>query len=166
MTYNIHPIFVHFPIALLSAYSVLRLLPLSRWFPSVAWKQIRPAFLFLGVIGAAVALSTGEMAEDFAVGNQALVEMHAAFANAASWIYGVLLAGEVVAFLRSKGLVPSFLDRLAQFIERILTQPFFSGMLALVGLVVLSIAGLLGGVLVYGVTADPIAPFILTVLGL
>lgn len=166
MTYNIHPIFVHFPIALLTAYSVLKLLPLSRWFPSVAWKQIRLAFLFLGVIGAAVALSTGEIAEDFAVGNQALVEMHAAFATAASWIYGILLAGELVAFVRSAGFVPAALDRLAEFIERILTQPVLAGMLALIGLVVLSIAGLLGGVLVYGVTADPLAPLMLKVLGL
>lgn len=166
MTYNIHPIFVHFPIALLTAYSILRLLPLSRWFPSVAWKQVRLVFLLLGVIGAAAALSTGEIAEEFAVGNRALMEMHAAFATAASWIYGILLVGELVAFVRSAGFVPTALDRFAQFIERILTQPFLAGVLALVGLVVLSIAGMLGGVLVYGVTADPIAPLVLKILGL
>ena len=76
MTYNIHPLFVHFPIALLFVYSIIKILPLQKWLPNVAWKHIERVLLLVGVLGAFAALSTGEIAEHLTRPNHDLVETH------------------------------------------------------------------------------------------
>ncbi len=169
MTYNIHPLFVHFPIALLFVYSVLRIVPLKRWFPTIAWREIEFTFLALGVMGAFVALSTGETAEHLVRPTHTLVEAHSFFATLATWMYGLLLSGEILAFLNKKyipKLLPGSIAKLTLFLERLLTKRVVSLILALCGIVAISLTGLLGGVLVYGVTADPIAGTVLKILGI
>lgn len=169
MTYNIHPLFVHFPIALFVVYSVLTILPLQKWIPKFAWKQIRQVILLLGVLGAVVASSTGEIAEKLVRPDHDLVEMHALFAAASTWIYGVLLAGEIMScvndFLKKKEVLTSVIPFLV-WIEKLIMHRFVTVLLALLGLVTISVTGLLGGVMVYGVTADPIAPLVVKLLGL
>ncbi|MCR4311379.1 MAG: hypothetical protein NUV54_02320 [Candidatus Taylorbacteria bacterium] len=54
MTYNLHPIVVRFPIALLVLYSIIKVLPLFKWFPSVSWKHIELALPVFGVLGIAM----------------------------------------------------------------------------------------------------------------
>lgn len=169
MTYNIHPLFVHFPIAFLVVYSVLRILPLERWFPNIAWKEIRLALLSFGVLGAFAALLTGEATEHLARRNHMLVETHAAFATASAWIYGILLAGELCAMLQRTSYfakLPSVVERLVGFAGRTLTKPVIAIVLSLMGLCAITITGVLGGVLVYGTTADPLAPIVLRILGI
>jgi uncharacterized membrane protein len=173
MTYNIHPIFVHFPVAFLLLYSFIKIMPFYKWFPKVSWKQIQIVLLVAGVIGAFVANSTGEIAEHLANPNHDLVEMHATFASISTWVYGLLLIGELLALLNLK-IIPQISEKIGvpkmasflMFIQKILTNRTLSIILALVGLVAISVTGLLGGVMVYGTTADPIAPFVLRLLGL
>ena len=169
MTYNIHPLFVHFPIALLIVYSAIAILPLRKWIPQFAWRQIGQVVLLIGVLGAMLASSTGEMAEKLVRPDRALVEMHALFANASTWIYGILLAGEVLIYLnpalQKKGIL-SFLYPLLTWVEKVITQRGITVLLAILGLVAISVTGLLGGVMVYGVSADPVAPFVMRLLGL
>lgn len=167
--YNIHPIIVHFPIALLFVYSILKVLPLKRWFPNGAWKHIKRALLFFGTLGAFAALSTGELAENFTHANRALVEAHSTFATIATWIYGSLLAGEIASIIRSEygtKINSSFVLKCLSWIERIFCQHFFSRILAIVGLIAITVTGLLGGVMVYGTTADPLAGIVLKILGI
>ena len=64
MTYNIHPIFVHFPIALLFIYSIIKIIPFKKWFPKVTWDYLGFILLIIGVLGAFVASSTGEIADE------------------------------------------------------------------------------------------------------
>ena len=94
MSYNLHPLFVHFPIALLFLYSFIKIIPLKKWWPQ----------------------------------------------------------GEIISLV-----IPS---------KKNLTHPILSGFLALVGLVAIVVTGLLGGVMVYGPTADPAAGIVLRLLGL
>lgn len=169
MTYNIHPLFVHFPIALLFVYSVIKILPLHKWLPSVSWKDIERALLFCGVLGAFAALSTGELAEHMTRPNHDIVEAHAFFSVAATWMYGLLLAGEVVSvalpWLVRTVKVPSVIKG-ATILKNILTHHTLSIILAVFGLIALSISGLLGGVMVYGTSADPLAGIVLKMLGI
>lgn len=169
MTYNIHPIFVHFPIAFLVLYSAIKILPVEKWITSVSWKPIQRLLLVVGVIGAFVSNSTGEMAEDLVNASHDLVEMHAFFAGASTWIYGILLVGEILFFVNSYLVRKNIYTSIHSFlksIEIIITQKTFSKILAFLGLIAISLTGLLGGVIVYGVSADPIAPFVLRLLGL
>ncbi len=169
MTYNIHPIFVHFPIAFLLLYSFIKIVPLYKWFPRVAWKQVELVLLLAGVIGAFVANSTGEIAEHLVRPDHNLVEMHATFASISTWVYGLLLIGEVLSVLTINIIPKIGIPKLTSFlvsIQKILTNRTLSIILALAGLVAISVTGLLGGVMVYGTTADPIAGVVLQLLGL
>lgn len=169
MTYNIHPLIVHFPIALLLLYSVLRVVPFERFAPSMAWRQIRQVLLLAGVLGAFAASTTGEIAERLVRPDRAIVEMHSSFAAASTWIYGLLLLGEVLfyinRYLAKKSQVYAF-SKVLIYIEGILTNSAFTWILALCGLLAISLTGLLGGVMVYGTSADPIAPAVLNLLRL
>ena len=169
MTYNIHPLLVHFPIAFLLLYSLLRILPFDRWFPKVSWRQIRLTVLLAGVLGAMASNATGEIAEHIARPDPRIVELHAFFASASTWLYGLPLIGEVLFVLNQylagkfiSGVVYTFLG----VIERILTNNTLVWILAILGVIAISLTGLLGGVMVYGVSADPLAPFVLKLLGL
>lgn len=167
MTYDLHPIFVHFPIALLFFYSVLKILPFTTWFPKFAWKEVQFVLLVGGVLGAFAALTTGDMAAGDL--ENKLIETHEFFAVSSTWIYSALLAGYVLLFANVT-LIPKIgveiLTKVALWAEKILTNNMLSKILALFGLVAITITGLLGGVMVYGTSADPLAGFVLRILGI
>lgn len=169
MTYNIHPLFVHFPIALLCVYSLIKVLPFERWFPSVSWKHIERAVLFGGVVGAFLSLSTGEIAEHLVNPDNALVETHAFFATLSTWLYAALLAGEILVLFRERVMAKvqiAPLNTLLVYVQKVSTHPTLSKILAVLALGALVITGVLGGVMVYGVSADPMAGVVMTLLGL
>ena len=168
--YNIHPIFVHCPIALLFTYSIIKILPFKKWFPSFAWRDIERVFLVVGVLGAFVALATGDTAEHLIHPNHQLVNMHSTFGALSTWIYEALLIGEIAAYVKERkyswAVNPSALSKLISFLEQVLCNRVVSIILALAGFIAISITGMLGGVLAYGTTADPLSPMLLRMLGL
>lgn len=169
MTYNIHPIFVHFPIALLFIYSVIKILPFKKWIPSVSWQQIERFLLVFGILGSFASLATGETAENLARANRQLVEVHSTFASISTFIYCVLLFGEIIFILNNsyQSLIKiEKVKNLSIKLEKLIFNPFVSKSLALLGFIAISVTGLLGGVIVYGVSADPVAPIVLKLLGI
>ena len=169
MTYNIHPIFVHFPIALLMVYSIIKILPLQRFFPAVAWKHIERVLLFLGVLGAFVSLWTGEIAEHLTSPNHDLVEAHSMFATIATWTYALLLIGEISSMILpwiNLKLKSTQILKTITFIKDLLNHKILPTTLTIIGLIAISLTGLLGGVMVYGTSADPVAGIVLNILGI
>lgn len=169
MQYNIHPIIVHFPVALLFVYAVLKILPVQKWFPTIAWRQIQNTFLFFGVVSAFVATSTGELAQELSSPRRDLVEMHETFASMTVWFFSLILVGEILKALEGKiisNINISWLKNLLLNITKLLTNKSFAIVLALFGLVAVVVTGLLGGVMVYGLSADPLAPLVLKILGI
>ena len=167
---NIHPLFVHFPIALLFIYSIIKLLPTKKYLPSIAWRDIERIILTIGVLGAFIALQTGDAAEHAFRPVRNIVEAHSNFAGFATIVYIVLLVAEIIATLQEKNILVKIQST---FVQKILNwyQAFFggrvvSGILAFVGLIAISITGLLGGVMVYGPSADPLAALVLKLLKL
>lgn len=166
---NIHPLVVHFPIALLLVYSVITLLPIKRWLPRVAWDDVATVLLLCGFAGAFVSLQTGELAADLTRPDRNLLEAHEFFANATSWMYGLLIAGKALVFIQTRSFfskVPTFFQKGITSLGTLLTNRTVVILLALFGLLALFLTGALGGIMVYGTTADPLAPFILKVLGI
>ena len=160
---------MHFPIALLFIYSIIKILPLKRWLPSVAWRDTERALLLFGVLGAFAALATGDIAEHIAKPNRQLVDMHSTFGALATWLYCALLMGEIVAIIHTsyQSKIQSEKVRVLLLkIEKILCNPLFSKIFAFLGFVAISITGLLGGVMVYGLSADPVAGFVVKMLGI
>lgn len=169
MNYNIHPLFVHFPIAFLFIYSVLKLLPLARWFPKTAWRDIERSTLVIGLLGALIALATGDAAEELTNYNRQIIEIHANFAGLATALYGMLILGELATFFNERAWTLSaswdLLKRVSRVLERILGNRVVVIILSLLSLIAIMLTGLFGGVIVYGATADPIAPYLLKLFG-
>ncbi len=130
----------------------------------------------LGGLGALAALWTGDMAR-FAVrsgnfvvsiGNfQQVVRMHENFADASVAIFGILAAGYLIIWLNRENFGRilklqslqnfwNWLVKLSQFFVQTRLVIF----MALAGLICVTITGGLGGIMVYGVNADPFFGFI------
>ena len=169
MTYNIHPIFVHFPIALLFIYSIIKILPFKKWFPKATWNYLEFILLLIGVGGAFVASSTGEIAEHLMNKNRQLIEVHSTFAGISTILFCILLLGEILVLITPRIFSKISLPKTSEFvlfIQKILINPILSKIIAFLGLVSITITGLLGGVIVYGPTADPMAGVVLKLLGI
>jgi len=170
MQYNIHPIFVHFPIALLCLYSIIQIIPFKKWLPKIAWTDVGFIMLVVGVLGAFVALMTGEVAEEMVRANDSLVELHAFFAGASTWLYGALLVGELSRIITSQSFIEKASLQKAKtvlvIVKKILHDSFFAKIVVVVALLSIGMTGLLGGALVYGTTADPFTGIVLKIFGI
>ncbi|MDD2681061.1 MAG: hypothetical protein PHE20_03095 [Patescibacteria group bacterium] len=169
MVYNLHPIFVHFPIAFFLLYSLLRLVPWPKKFPVVAWQIPRIVILVVGLLGAWLANVTGDIASHLVKPNRSLVQMHESFAGASVNIYVVLLILELLIFIKPEWLDIKYFKSFKPYVMRlkqILTRPWLLIILAIAGAVAIAFTGLLGGVMVYGLAADPLAAPILNILGI
>ena len=137
---NLHPQVVHFPIAFLIIYAVLEIVGVvskKEFFTKTAY-----LFLFLGVLGALVAVLTGNQAESIAhqwekagaIINFHAIGEHEDYANITLWyFFGVLI-------LRTFFVVKKRLTINAKYLFIVL---------ALVGTYFLYETGLHGGKLVY-----------------
>ena len=143
---NIHPAFVHFPIALLFLYSVLEIIPCGRIMPAVPWDGIRRFLLYVGTAFALGAVITGSMAEDI-VGESSKVGAHESAAYA------------VVAIFLLLSLLTYFWN--AESTARVWTMKILAAM----GLLFLFIAGALGSNIVYGNSVDPIVTLVTRLFG-
>ena len=167
---NIHPIFVHFPIALLTVYALLECVWSAklRASDSLFWSKF--TLLTTGFLGACAALLTGDGAEH-AVGHSVLVEMHSTFGAVTTWVFAVILAVYLVRLyqrypntrLQTWIMKHSFVMKIytikCTVAEFIFKTPLIY-ILALIGLICVTITGALGGAIVYGPDADPIVHFI------
>ncbi|MEK7588321.1 MAG: DUF2231 domain-containing protein [Patescibacteria group bacterium] len=169
MSLNIHPIIVHFPIAFLFVYSFVKILPLHKWLPNVAWLDIQKILVTVGVLGAFVASSTGEIASELVQVNHDLIEAHELFAGITTWLYVILLISEFLPWINLK-----FIEKLQQYkiynlsliLEKFISNKTLGILLAFCALVAVVCTGMLGGVIVYGPTLDPLAPILLNILGI
>src|ERR1051326_6600291 len=66
---NVHPIFVHFPVALLTIYCLLEFVRLRKVTSQPYWFYIKAMFVIIGSLATAAALITGDMAEDIVAGS-------------------------------------------------------------------------------------------------
>lgn len=171
---NIHPIFVHFPVALLTLYTLMEFVRFKALTRHPAWFYVKGFLLVAGAISALVARQTGELIEDLFRGSPQhdLLEMHALWANVTVVLFGSLAVLYVAAFIRrdlmqapvigriaSLSLMSSILSVLAYLFEFV-TRGKLILFFALFGLIAITITGGLGGALVYGPDIDPVVSFI------
>jgi uncharacterized membrane protein len=169
---NIHPIFVHFPIALLTVYALCEFVHLKKLRHSKTWLMVKAVLLWVGFAGSLVALQTGEWAEDLTA-RTPLIKMHSQWAEATAWIFGALAvvyalvvlerycSAKICSWIGDRG--EKVFMKLARVAESI-HGSFLTPLLALIGLAVLTVTGSLGGAIVYGPEIDPVAHFIYTLL--
>lgn len=156
----LHPIVVHFPIALLTVYAVLELIrfPIIKRQPYYFYLKA-----FLVVAGAAatfVARFTGEMdAERFTPGDPtlAVIERHELFANLTTAVFSLLALAYLVSWLKKAELSPAtpgtWKDKVYRSAERFTESPWGAA-LALLGLISVTVTGALGASIIFGPNAD------------
>ncbi len=171
---NIHPIIVHFPVALLMLYSIAEFLRFKFLRERLWWFYLKAAFVIFGFIGAGFALLTGEIAEKHYRDNPAMrhiIGTHSNWAKISFIIYAVAALAYFVVFLKQEGVLDFLSIKLRSnkmlmilnsflFSSALLINGMMEGwtiiFLALAGLIALTITGALGGSIVYGSSADPI----------
>lgn len=162
---NIHPIFVHFPIALLTLYALLELLRF-RFLKNPYVFYIKVVLLLLGTASTFLALPTGGLAERYHVDVKDLVEKHEMFAVFSTMVFLTLSANYLVKLAADYYLthtVPTSLVKvfnLASLMQRKIFATPVVVFLAALGLVFLIITGALGGSIAHGFGQDPITDFI------
>lgn len=147
----------------------MRILPAEKWLPRISWKALRLILITFGEIAALIAQTTGETAEHLGQHNRQILEMHSLLAQVSVVIYAILLTGELLFFLNhylSAKIKYKPLLKFLEIIEKIFSDKTLAIILSTAGLITISLTGLLGGVMVYGVSADPLAPIILKFLKL
>lgn len=160
---NIHPLFVHFPIALLFLWSLCELVPVSRWLPQIHWQSVRSFLIVVGTLGAYVTFLTGGLAEEL-VGESRLIEFHSTFAGITLVIYSVFLLEFILGIGRP--LLERFsVVKYTDLFLALLHNKIFRITLVLAGFVCLMITGALGGAIVYGSGGDPFTDLILKLFG-
>src|SRR4051812_33973915 len=99
---DLHPILVHFPIALLTLYSVLELISVGRIQKIPGWLTMKSVLVILGGLSLLLARQTGESAARLVESPsvRAIIHEHAFYANLAVGIYGVIAAGYCFDILR------------------------------------------------------------------
>jgi uncharacterized membrane protein len=170
---NYHVLLVHFPIALLVIYSLLEIFSYKNVSKYKEWFYIKFSFLIIGVISAFPTISTGEILEDLPKYDHKLVELHASFASASSGFYLIIAIIYILSLIvkepKAKNYIlkinnlpkkiKDFLFTAAKFCNNLINKRFLI-ITSIIGLVLITITGALGGVLTSGINVDPIASFI------
>lgn len=170
---NIHPLIVHFPVALLVVYTFLEVLSVHPACNGARVRFTRGLLAVFGALAALVALPTGEVAEHMIEASQGqqlapLVETHAMWATVAAWIFIVLGAAYLVQFAKEewgwpKATWPQWMQKISLLKQRVATcllRTYIRVPLAIVGFVALSVAGALGAAIVHGPDADFMVSFV------
>ncbi len=161
---NIHPIFVHFPIALMTVYAIAELIRFKKLTQTAYWFYVKAILVIAGTLSAFLALNTGEGAEDLIDRSlRPLMNMHATFASASTWIFGIMSVLYLISWISrsefsqkiSASKVGWVWDKKVFWANRILNSSLMI-ILALAGLIAITITGALGGAIVYGPEVDPI----------
>ena len=165
---NIHPILVHFPIAMLTIYAIAELIRVKKITDLPYYFYIKASILFIGVLGAFASLSSGEAAEHSVSRSlNNLVEVHSAFANASTWIFGIIAIIYLIIWISKSSFNQKLLESKFASIWSIkvniankILDSYFMILVAFIGLISITITGALGGAIVYGPDIDPIVNFI------
>ncbi|MBP7966917.1 hypothetical protein KAZ66_01465 [Candidatus Woesebacteria bacterium] len=192
---NIHPILVHFPIALLTIYAILEIaIPLKikafrlfKWdIPEVSprfekmyqllinpiWISIKAFLVILGTVLTFATLQTGEWAEhmymsyatDYTAFAQSevgqLIELHSTFATATVIIFSILAVAYLLRLVPLLVSLPQSMLAVSAKIQNIVLNVYIAPLLALLGIIAITITGALGGAIAHGSDTDPVVQMI------
>lgn len=164
---------MHFPIALLVVYAIMELIHTNRFTHSNTYAKVKGFLVILGTFSAYLTLATGELASELLVQSrpelERLIETHATLAGASTAIFSILALSYLIKFLLDSKhaaapvlaakLFSNIVAALKWYSEAI-REHVLGQMLALAGIICITIASALGAAIVYGPDVDPLVNFI------
>ena len=157
---DLHPLVVHFPIALLTLYAVLECLRFHAVTSRVELFYTKAILAVTGTLGGLVAAQFGEIAQNAYLGSDTMkiIELHSAFADITNIVGGVISILYIAAWISRSGTRLKY-KKFFHWCERA-TDSGWMIPLALLALATISTTGALGGSIVYGPNADPFVQLI------
>lgn len=167
---NLHPIFVHFPIAFLTIYSLMEMVRLKKITTLPYWFYVKAMLVILGAASAYITLLSGEMIEEMFEEANGLVEVHSAIAKITTLLFTIIALLYILSWIQKSNL--SFTKKLHNnllWIFLIKLQKFILNthliiIFAFIGLLLITITGALGGIIAFGPDTDPLTKFIYEIL--
>lgn len=162
---------VHFPIALLTFYAFLEIISVKRLRSLDAFWYVKAVLVVAGSLSAFATRQTGEMIEHEFSFVKNVVEIHALWATITTAVFSVLAICYLVAWITR--VFPERVERLAWFkpvwnvflkIQAFVLNRYVSLLIALFGLVAVTITGALGGAIANGPEIDPVVKFVYNLL--
>lgn len=161
---NVHPLLVHFPVALLTVYALLECARWKRIMTLPYTFYVKATFVIIGTVASYAAYVSGEwIGEEFMQGSLTpLVQRHAFFAMLTALLYTIIALAYLFAWLkRADVLAFPAVQRVGYAADRFMVSGW-SVLTALIGLILVTITGALGGAIVYGPDIDPVVRIIYT----
>ncbi len=163
---NVHPLFTHFPVALLTFYFIFELLRFKRLQSNQTWFYIKGFFLILGTFSGYATYITGLLIEEDFKTEPAL-QYHELFAGIVMIFSTFLAICYVIAWIKRMYGNPTItslrgqkLWHVASAIQSFVFKPYIHVTCCLAGLALIFIVGALGGSMAYGRNVDPFVNFI------
>ena len=160
---NLHPLLVHFPIALLTLYAVLELG--RKFLKQDFWFYVKAVLVVCGVTGAGMAILSGLLIESQFSNATAAVELHSHIQEAASFFFGLLAVGYSISWLQ-RYLKIDFGARFgtvgvwaAKYEHLVLETPVVY-LLTLLAMTLIFVGSALGGAIAFGANVDPFTQII------
>ncbi len=171
---NIHPLFVHFPIGILTLYIFFELVRVRVITKQSFYTELKTVLVVLGTVSAFFASITGGLAEELVEGGKnsvvgasmmPLVEQHSLFAGAMTTVFSLLAFSYVFEYCKKNTIFPAlirvtFLGCISTYTQK------FAVPLAVVAAVLMFVVGGLGAALVYGPDVDPMVTVIYNIFGI
>ena len=178
---NLHPIFVHFPIAILSLYAVFEMFIFGGIRRRASWFYVKLSLLLTGFLFSLLTLETGnEVAEHISYGSSIwpVVYAHSKWAHISVFLFGVLATVYFLIWIKDYPECHNVYSRIKN--NRYLEKPWkilsfmVSGIynspaiwiLAFLGLIAMIITGSLGASIVHGADGDPVVRLVYKIFGL
>lgn len=159
---NVHPIFTHFPVALMTLYAIMEMIRFKRILALPYWFYVKATFCILGTTISYATYLTGDMLENLYEGE--LIQRHSQSAIVTIVFFTLLSLAHLTRWLELSGLLKEPRMRLARFALLAYTGFVFKTpvivLCALFGLAAITVTGALGGALAYGYEADPVVNII------
>ncbi len=153
---HLHPVIVHFPIALLTLYAALEIARL-RVLTRQAWYfPMKAILVILGEAGALLAQRLGEVDAESrtrSVMTRAVIEKHELFSDVVVIVFGILAAAYLIVWIGQRWQLPAVVRSYSAYV----LKAWSAALLAFVGFLALLVTGALGALIVYG--PDRVEPF-------